>query len=90
MKTNVYSIIDSAYGRIQGVVVAPNSSLAIRDVAPMLKRVAPHFEEDMYIECIGYYDDDLNFHATSPEVYPWLADNPEMPMKTLTGEEAVI
>ncbi|QCS36870.1 hypothetical protein [Tortoise microvirus 17] len=90
MKTNVYSIIDSAYHRIQGIVVAPNSSLAIRDVAPMLQRVAPHFEEDMYIECIGYYDDDLSFHVTSPEVFPWTAENPEVPAKALTGKDAVI
>ncbi|QCS37133.1 hypothetical protein [Tortoise microvirus 58] len=77
--------MDVAYERIHGLTCAPNVALAIRDISPTLKRVAPHFLDDMELREIGYFDSDLEFHPTPAVVHSWDEyKDPEQPVTPLS------
>lgn len=87
-KQVLYALRDVAHGNIFGTAIQPNVSLLIRDVSPVLAKQLPHFDEDLDILEIGYFED-LGFHPIDiPVIHDWSEyTKPETKPTPLTDEQ---
>lgn len=58
MKLKVCAVYNKQYGRVEGVYTSPSVGMMIRDNAPFLAKVSPHFETDLVLREIGEFSDD--------------------------------
>lgn len=64
------AVHNKAYDRIEGCYVSPTVGLMIRDNAPFLAKVSPHFEEDLELVEIGSFEGST-FYSCEPIVHSW-------------------
>lgn len=90
MKNKLFSLVNRTEGNsVDGVFLAANGGLAIRDNLPSLKRILPYVLDDCFIREEGYFDADGKFvpNSETPEI-PWDAYKfPENPVSPLTDEQ---
>lgn len=89
MRNKLFSLVNVTGNQsVEGVFLAANGGLAIRDNLPSLKRVLPYVMDDCIIREEGFFNDAGEFVQTTPTVIPWDAYKfPESPVTPLSDEQ---